>query len=255
MPPFEIDEFKKVLEDESQEGHSAVKEVIDGMVNNAVEALKNTNVDLKEEKQKLQQILDSMPGNDEIEKMRQLQEKLDSSEDARLIAEGKMDEVIQNRTERYRSKIESRLKDAQTENNKLIEDNKNLKSSYENFRIDNAIKSAAIEEGVVSHAVGDLALRASGAFSVEDGKIVARDEHGDYILNDDGEKVTPREYISALKEVAPHFWPPSATSHLNGGSNEQIENSMYDAAEKGDASGYSERRRAQLKEKREANQR
>jgi hypothetical protein len=250
MPPFEIDEFKQILEDESQEGHSEVMGIINNIVSQQVEGLQTTNQDLKEEKRKLQEILDGMPGNDELEKMRQLQERLDSSEDARLIAEGKMDEVINARTERYRSKIESRLKDVQEENKKLVDTNKELKNSYDSFRVDNAIKSAAMEEGVVPTAIDDLALRLSRIFRVEDGKIVGRDESGDYIRNEENEKMGVKDYIKSLKEDAPHFWPPSSTSGLHGGS-EQLESSMYESAEKGNAGDYGDKRREQLRRRRE----
>lgn len=249
--PIDVEEFKSVLSDESQEGHSEIMGVVQHMVDGAVEALKNTNTDLKDEKKKLQEILDGMPGNDEIEKMRQLQERLDSSEDARLIAEGKMDEVIESRNERYRERINTRLKDVTDENAKLIDDSKKLKSSFDDFRIDNAIKLAAIEEGVVPHAVADLALRAAPTFFIEDGKVVAKDEHGDYIKNDEDKKVSVNEYIQSLKEAAPHFWPPSKTSGLNGGSQEQLEDSMFDAAEKGHAGTYGATRRAQLRKRQE----
>lgn len=254
MPPFEIEDFKTVLSDESQEGHSEVMEIINHQVDKAVEALKSTNIDLKEEKKKLQEILDGMPGSDEIEKMKLLQERLDSSEDARLVAEGKMDEVVEKRTERYRSKIESRLKETQDGYNKLEEDNKKLKSSFDKYKIDNAIKSAAMEEGVLKTAIGDLALRAAPTFFVEDGKVVAKDSHGDYLTNDDGDKLSVREYVSSLKTEAPHFWPASATGGLNGGSPEQQEDSMFSSAAKGDAGEYGAKRRAQLKKRREDHQ-
>jgi len=230
---------------------SAISTAVSTAVDDATKGLKTTNSDLKTEKKNLQAALDKMPTKEQLESYTKMQSNLDSSEDAKLIAEGKMDEVIARKTERVRIDLEKKFNDSQAELTTTQEKLVNVSGNYANHRIDETIRQAAIASGVSPEAIEDVVLRSVGIFSVDEkGAIVALDAEGHVTTNEAGTPLVPKVFVSDLKEKAPHFWPGSSSGGL-GGSGRASDDSLIAAAEKGNVSGFIDQRRAQLKKKRE----
>lgn len=137
--------------------------------------------------------------------VRGLLEKASKDEETRLIAEGKIDEVLNRRTERFRQDVEKQLQAKETEIQKHIEAKKKLASRA----LSDAILQAASKVGALPEAMEDIVERArrAGWTVTEDGDVVALD--GDEpILGKDGKTpLTPVEWAESLREIAPHLWP------------------------------------------------
>lgn len=158
----------------------------------------------KTAKQELQKLQKQYEGIDP-ETVKKLFAQLEQDEDAKLIAEGKVSEVIQKRTEKMREEHEKVLK--------AEKDRADKAESYANkFRqsvIQGQIVQAAVEMGALSEATADIAFLAQSQFSLdENGKAVAIDANGEVVIGKDGSNpVTPKEWVEGLRENKPYFWP------------------------------------------------
>jgi len=248
---MDIEELKTAMK-EDKDVQAFIKTIVDPAVDEATKGLKDTNKQLKSEKTKIQGILDKMPTSEELENYKKMSAVIDSSEDAKLIADGKIDEVIERRTERVRLDFESKNATLQEELDKTKGELGTVNSSFDTHRINEAIRAESLKQGVAPEAIEDVVLRSTGIFSIgEDKKIVSLDSEGHVVTDDKGTPLDIPLFIANLKEKAPHFWPGSKGAGL-GGSGDEITDSLLVAAEKGNTSGYVDGRRAQKKKAREA---
>jgi len=194
-----------------------VTEAVKTQIDEATNGLKSKNTELLTEKKNLQDKLAKIPTAEELKEFETLKKQLDSSADAKLIAEGKMDEVILKRTERSRLDFETKEAAFNTEITTLKESNSQFENKYTSYVIDDSVKKAALASGVLPAALDDVVRRTAGTFTLEaDGTIVARDKDGALITTDGVKTMTPELYIAQLKESAPHFWPASKGGGLGG---------------------------------------
>lgn len=144
-------------------------------------------------------------------------DQLDHDEEAKLIAEGKVNEVIQKRTEKMREE-HARLLNAETTraNNAEAYANK-----FKDSVIQGQIIQAAVELEALPEATGDIAFLAKTKFVLdEDGKAVAVDENGEVVIGKDGKTpLSPKEWVESLREQKPYFWPKANGSGAPGSSN------------------------------------
>jgi hypothetical protein len=161
-------------------------------VDKAVTGLKAKNSELlgtiKTTKGELDQLKGQFEGLD-INAVKQLLAKTGQDEEAKLIAEGKIDEVLNKRTERLRAEHERQLK------------------------VEKDRAAAALAE-----AADDFVFRSRGMFAFdESGEVVAVDGDGHPIIGKDGKTpVSPLEWAESLKEAAPHLWPRAAGAGAPG---------------------------------------
>ncbi len=148
--------------------------------------------------------LEAIKGLD-LSAIKGLLEEVGRDEEKRLIAEGKIDEVFNRRTERFRQDVEKQIKAKEAEIARHIEANQKLASRA----LSDAILQAASKAGALPEAMEDIVERArrAGWTVNEDGDVVAMD--GDEpILGKDGKTpLTPAEWAESLRESAPHLWP------------------------------------------------
>ncbi|MBO8256405.1 MULTISPECIES: hypothetical protein [Providencia] len=159
-------------------------------------------------------------------------QRFENDEEAKLIADGKIDEVINKRTERMRGDTDKQLKEA----NARVEKAEAFANKFRARVLGDEIRSAAGKAGALSSAQEDLILRAKGIFQINDeGQAVAVDEDGDPIMGKDGRtQLSPIEWIESLKESAPHLFPAAsgtdAGKHKQGGAH--LKRSQMSASEK-----------------------
>jgi hypothetical protein len=196
-----------------------LKDALEAAVAEQVTGLKNKNGELiaeeKRLKDKLRQIEESLGGVD-VPQLKELQKKLLENEELRLLAEGKTSEVIERRTATMRDDHAKQLKKVEDERDA----NARLASRYKASTLANAIRKAAQDAGVEATAIDDVVLRASAAnWTVDDdGNAVQLDAKGDPVLGKDAKTpFQPSEWVEALKEKAPHFWPKAAGGNAGGG--------------------------------------
>ncbi|ARB06104.1 head scaffolding protein [Dinoroseobacter phage vB_DshS-R5C] len=202
----ETPEVKSLLE-------QAVKEATSGLAANKDEILG--------EKKALQEKLDEMQktwGSYDPEMVKTIMTRLENDEEAKLLAEGKTDEVFERRAERLKA---DHAKQIEAYEKKVAE----LQQGYEmagervkRLTVEGGIRQAASELGVVPSAFEDALHRAMSVFSVdEEGKLHAAEPDGGTIYGKDGQPISPAEWLESMKEKAPHWFPAPQGGGAGGG--------------------------------------
>ncbi|HGH3613639.1 TPA: hypothetical protein ACJK7E_002699 [Acinetobacter baumannii] len=221
------DEIKVDLE------NPEIKAAIQVAVDEAVKGLKDKNAELIKDKKELKDELGSLKSKVDgldLDAIKVLLDKSNQDEESKLIAEGKIEEVIQKRTEKMREEHEKVLK--------AEKDRADKAESYANkFRqsvIQGQIVQAAVEMGALSEATADIAFLAQSQFSLdENGKAVAIDANGEVVIGKDGSNpVTPKEWVEGLRENKPYFGPKANGSGSSGSGTSIKKWSDYTEAER-----------------------
>ena len=151
------------------------------------------------------------------DQVKNLMSKFNSQEEAALIAAGKMDEVIELRTERQRQDAAKQIKDAQG----LVDQANARADKFSQRVLDNHIRAAAAKAGIHSHAVEDALFRGRNLFSLdEDGEAIQKGSDGRPVFGKDGKTLfSPYEWLDSMKENAPHWFPANGSGgNANGGN-------------------------------------
>lgn len=181
--------------------------IIDKQVNEQVVGLKAKNSELLGKLKEQNENLKRFEGIDP-EQVKGILQRFDNDEEAKLIAEGKIDEVINKRTERLRHDVEKKLQSEKRRAEKAEE----FANKFRSRVLGDEIRAAASQSGALASAQEDLILRAKGIFKINDeGQAVAVDEENNPIMGKDGRTpLTPAEWIDSLKESAPHLFPSAS---------------------------------------------
>jgi hypothetical protein len=143
--------------------------------------------------------------------MKDLKDRLDQDEDAKLLAEGKKNVVIEKYTERMRAQHAAEL---EAERQRTLQETQRA-DAYRGSVLDNHIRS--VTGGLHKGAVEDALLHARQIFSLDaKGNAVQLDSEGRPVLGKDGSTpFSPAEWIELQKETKPHWFPASSSG---GGS-------------------------------------
>lgn len=205
------DEIKVDLE------NPEIKAAIQAAVDEAVKGLKDKNAELIKDKKELKDELGSLKSKVDgldLDAIKVLLDKSNQDEESKLIAEGKIEEVIQKRTEKMREEHEKLLKAEKQRADKA----ETYANKFRQSVIQGQIVQAAVEMGALSEATADIAFLAQSQFSLdENGKAVAIDANGEVVIGKDGSNpVTPKEWVEGLRENKPYFWPKANGSGSPG---------------------------------------
>jgi len=209
--PFDFDPAAHGLNlDEAQA--AALKAALSGDVqqylDGEVSGLKAKNRELIDSNKIIKTELDGIKGKFDgldIEAVKALLTKAGQDEETKLIAEGKLDEVVSRRTERLRGDLDKQIKAA----NDRAEKAEAFAAKYSDKVLADSIRAAAIKAGALPEAAEDIILRARGTFKLsEDGEPIATDRDGQVIYGKDGRTpLSPQEWAESLRETATHLWP------------------------------------------------
>ncbi|WP_447880065.1 hypothetical protein [Serratia fonticola] len=210
-----------------------IQAIIESRINESVSGLKAKNSELLG---KLREQTDNLKRFDGIdpEAVRGILKRFSDGEEADLIAAGKIDEVLEKRTERMRGDSDKKIKAAVDRAEKA----EALASKFTRRVLSDVIRSAALKTGVLSTATDDIILRSQGVFTLnEDGEAVAIDKDGSPVMGKDGKTpLSPAEWAESLKDTAPHLWPAAegsgAGGHKPGGGS--LKRSQMSAQQKAD---------------------
>ena len=192
---------------------AAVKEATTGLAANKEEILA--------EKKALQAQMDEMgetwKGLDP-EAVRNIMNRMENDEETKLLAEGKMDEVMARRTERLQADHQKQV-DALTaslaERDALLEQGQ---GQVKRLTVSTSLQKAAADLGVHSTAFDDVLHRAMSVFEIDDGKPIVK-ENGATVFGKDGKSpMSPAEWLEAMKETAPHWFPAPSGGGAGGGA-------------------------------------
>jgi len=219
---------------------SAIKDAVSEAVRIATEGLEANKNGILEEKRQLSDQLKEAQENAkrfeglDMDKIKTMIDSMEASEEARLISEGKIDEVIAARTAAVKSSYEDKYTEKDTEIAALNQRNSSLQGKYEGKLIGDAIQSEAIRQGMIPGAIPDAITNSRGLFKIgDDGKIEATKI--DEFVN------SPERFIKSLKENRPHYWPSNADFRLSGsdgGNGTDVTAQMEAAASSGDFEAY-----------------
>ncbi len=189
------------------------QKLIDAAVEAQVAGLKAKNDELLKKMKEAQEKAKQFDGLD-APRLKEMMERLDKDEDAKLFAEGKSNVVIDKYTMRMREKYESDLK-AERENTAAE------RARAENYRasvLDNQIR--AVTSGLHKGAVEDALLHGRNLFTLDaKGNAVQMDSEGRPVLGKDGvTPFSPAEWIELQKELKPHWFPVGSTGSGSGGT-------------------------------------
>lgn len=194
-----------------------IQAAIKAAVDEQVAGLKAKNSELLGANKGVKEELDALKlqlGGIDLTAVKDLLSKANMDEESKLIAEGKLDEVIQKRTERLRDDYDGKLKAEKERADKA----ENFANKFRQSVVKGQIVQAAIENGVLKEATSDIAFLAQSQFSLDDsGNAVALDENGEVIIGKDGKTpLTPKEWVETIRESKPYFWPVAQGSGAQG---------------------------------------
>lgn len=176
---------------------------VDGVedVSGLKSALERQKADAKLYKKKAKDLESRISGLD-LDMAERLVSQAESEAEKRLLAEGKLDEVVAQRVERY-----IKAKDGE------IEARDGRIKSLSDKALESALMSAASKAGVHRHAIDDVLLRAKTIFTLDDnGEPVQLGADGSPVLGKDGKSnFSPSEWIGGMVEKAPHWFPASSS--------------------------------------------
>lgn len=191
----------------------AVKEATSGLAANKDEILA--------EKKALQEQFASMQeqwkGLDP-QAVRTIMNRLENDEEAKLLAEGKTDEVFERRTERLKADHAKQLAAFEAKIAELETSAATSADRVKRLTVEGGIRQAAAALNVVPSAFEDALARAMSVFNVDDeGKLHAADTDGGTIYGKDGKPISPSEWLESMKEKAPHWFPAPSGGGAGGG--------------------------------------
>jgi hypothetical protein len=155
------------------------------------------------------------------EKALEAQKRIQELEDKKMLDAGKVEELLQQKTERMRQDYETKLaalnKDRETTATALAERDKRLAD----LLIDSAITEAAIAAGVRKSALPDVLLRARTIYGLVEGKPVPKRPDGTVIYGakDPNQPMPATEWVASLVKDAGHLFETSGGSGGNGSGN------------------------------------
>lgn len=222
MPIFKQQPFKRLMNAQGGEGGEGGggqatppdAAAIQAQIDAAVAGLKAKNSEVIGENKKLKEQLAQFEGIDP-NAVRNILKRFADDEEAKLIADGKIDDVLNKRTERMKADFDKKLSEALSK----AEQAEKRAQAFQGRVLDDAIRAAAAKAGIHQHAIDDALLRGRAMFTLdEDGQAVQLGEDGRPVLGKDGKSpFTPAEWLEGMKEKAPHWFP--ATASGGGASN------------------------------------
>ncbi len=193
----EEDDVKMYSEDE----YNSVKGKLD--------EFRGNNVKLMKDMETLSAKFDGI----DVDGYKDMVKQQQAMKDKKLISEGKIDELLEERTKTMREKHNQELE-------KIQGLNATLNKQLETLVIDNAVRDSATKSGVVDTGIDDVLLRSQSVFSLKDGKAVPHDRDGNVIYGEGkSEPMSVQEWVKSQMEVAPHLFKPSQGGGSEHGKN------------------------------------
>ena len=193
-------------DDAGNDGGGSDKTYTQAEVDELVAGLKNKNGELlgsqkqlKADLATMQEQLKRFDGIDP-EAVHNILKRFSDDEEAKLIAEGKIDEVLNRRTERMQGAHQKQVKDLQAQ----LEAANKRADQFTGRVLSDAVRAAGLDAGIHKSAVADAIFRAQGAFVVdENGERAARQN----ALHTPANPLPHTAWFDDRRHRAPHWFP------------------------------------------------
>ncbi|UOO87486.1 hypothetical protein [Neisseria arctica] len=190
-----------------------VEKLVSERLNEAVAGLKAKNGEVIGDNKKLKEQLAQFDGIDPAA-VKAILQRFSDDEEAKLIAEGKIDEVLNKRTERMKTAHEKQL----AEMTAKVEAAEARAAKFTDRVLGDAIRAAGSEAGIHKTAFEDAIFRAKTVFDIDDdGNAVAKDG----VFGKDGKPLTLKEWFGDMQESAPHWFPMPQGAGARGSGSSQ----------------------------------
>lgn len=234
-----------------------VKEAVDNLIQTnvkeqveaAVLGLKSKNDELLAEKKKIQERLAQFSDIDDPEKAKEALNFIKQSTEAQMIKDGRIDELIQMKTATFRADMEAQINDLKKQVDETGKQAGDYQSRYERKIVEDHLRAVAKKNGVLDSAIEDILMRGSRVFSLNNAnnEVEARDHEGKLVKDKKDDTIlTSEKWVLNLREVAPHYWPPSKGGGFGGpgsGNNDDLQARLADLASRGKMDEYKELRK------------
>lgn len=186
-----------------------------------IDEFRTTNIEKKKE---LEEVLKKFEGVDP-EEYRAIKKRMEEESDNQLIEKGKIDELLNQRTERMRQEYTDKVAKLEERTKKAEEDSKLYRAKLNKITVNDAITSAVSEVGVAKRsAMADILNRAGSTWSITDkGELVAKNSAGDTLYGKDGkDPLTPKEWAMTLLAEASHLFEPNEGGQARGSNSAPV---------------------------------
>lgn len=201
----------------TKSGDDYVLDTDDGSFTSRISEFRNNNIALQKELNNLKSDLEKYKGIDP-KKYKETVDKLQQLEDNKLLDEGKVEELLNQRTERMRQDFEGKVSALTKDRDKYKSLSEQRQNLLQGTLVSSAVASAVSEVGVAAKgALPDIQARATSLWQVdEEGNVVAMD--GDKVkYGADGKSpLTMKEWAEGLKADAPHLFEGSSGGGSRG---------------------------------------
>lgn len=190
----------------------SIQEAIRKAVESEVTGLKSKNTELLGKLAKAQEGLRNWEGMDP-QSVREIMQRFESDEEAKLMKEGKWDELANRRVKGVLESHSKKLEAAQAERDKLAKEAETYKRNYQRAVIDNAVARSVsgLQDGALAH----VQRMVSDWYTVgDDGNIVPTQTAP---INGKGEPVDFKSLRDYLLDAAPFYFPPSQGAGATAG--------------------------------------
>jgi len=198
-----------------------VKQLVDAAIAEATKGLKENRDSILGEKKTLEEKVKELNATfDGVDPkvLKSLAERMKNDEETKLIAEGKIDEVFQRRTDALRKDMESKLTQKDQLLTQTVTEKEQLNSRIRDVLVESMIRQAASEVGLQPTAIEDAIYRGRSVFSLDaDFRPLAKASDGTTILGKDAKSpLSAKEWLESMKEKAPHWFPGSSGAGAAG---------------------------------------
>lgn len=208
--------------DEIDVNSDAFKSAVAAAVGQRESGLKNKTNELLEKLDEAKKKAAAFDGIDP-DAVKKMMSSFNQSEEAKLIAEGKFDEVLNKRLERSKAEMDDRISASEKSLVEAKESGALFKSKYESKMMGDIFRDSASKSKALPGAYDDILRRAEDVFKLNElGEPEARDANGDLRKTEDGMSLTPDRFIEQLKTSSPHYWPASVSSGALGADGKPI---------------------------------
>jgi len=198
-----------------------VKSLVDAAIAEATKGLKENRDTILNEKKTLEERIKELNTTfDGVDPkvLKSLAERMKNDEETKLIAEGKIDEVLARRTDALRKDLESKLTQKDQLLTQVSTEKEQLNSRIRDVMVEGLIRQAASEVGLHASAIDDAIYRGKGVFQLDaDFRPLAKASDGTTLLGKDAKSpLSAKEWLESMKEKAPHWFPGSSGAGAAG---------------------------------------
>jgi regulator of replication initiation timing len=141
-------------------------------------------------------------------------------EDGKLVKDTSLAQAVEAKTGEMKRTFEGQINGLKNENTSLKGENEKLKSGLNRSIVDREVMQAVNDpqSGALPEATRQILREAYETFSIEDGKLVAKDKDNNVLYGTDGATVmTPLEWLHKLQETSPFFFKQAQGGGGGGG--------------------------------------